>query len=101
MMEPGPVLERCRSGGVIRWARIGLQLGQFHPLKPKPMEVLDVLLRFTVVQWKKEFGHVKTFDASVRSIVPMSQVSRRLDLMGYTEADLDASNPYTQWAREL
>ena len=53
-MEPGPVLERCRNGGVIRWARIGLQLGQFHPLIPKPMEVLDILLRRRSLGWKQQ-----------------------------------------------
>lgn len=55
MNEFEPVLERCRDGGVIRWARVDLQLGQFQPLRPRALEVLDILLRRRSLRWQQQF----------------------------------------------
>lgn len=58
---PGPILERCRNGGVIRWARVDLQLGQFQPLRPRAMEVLDILLRRRSLRWQQQFRQKSPF----------------------------------------
>lgn len=40
MNEFEPVLERCRNGGVIRWARGWLVAAQYLPLQPRLLDMI-------------------------------------------------------------
>lgn len=100
---PDSFVRHCLS---VRWVRMDIRLGQFWPLNPSAMEVRSILRRRSL-RWQQQFRQKSPFAVPDQtgagrpacSIVPISGALSRLEAMGYTESDLDASNPYTRWAR--